>query len=363
MALFRRKRAHRAHDDGHDDAGSGVHDHVHDGVHDHGHDDTGNGVHDDGRGRAAQRPSDIPAAGWKDVLLRVKTEFKDDHTTLAAAGVAFYGFLAAIPALAALVSVYGLFASPEQIQERVDDLFGGLPEDARALLTDQLTSIVDQSSQSLSWSLAISLALSLWSASSGMGHLVEAVNVAYDEKETRGFVRLKALALALTLGALVVVALMLGAMTALPALLNATDLPDPARLLINLAVWPVMAAVLVVALAVLYRRGPDRDDPRWRWLTWGSVVAVVVWVAASIGFQFYSSNFGSYNETYGSLAAVVLLLLWLFLSAFAVLLGAQINSEIEHQTAVDSTRGAAEPLGQRGAVMADTVGERMGEDR
>jgi membrane protein len=318
---------------------------------------SGNGAaRPEGRGRNAERPRDIPARGWKEIALRVKEEVKADHTSLSAAGVAFFGFLAAVPALAATVSIYALVADPGQVQARVESLFGALPEEAQALLTSQLESIIEQSGGALGLSVVVGILLSLWAASSGMAHLVEAVNAAYDEEETRGMVKRRGLALLFTVGAVLFVVATVGAISVLPALLDRTGLGGPARWALNLLVWPVIAIGFAVGLSLLYRFAPDRDEPRWRWVSWGSVVAVLIWLVGSLAFRFYAANFGSYNETYGSLAAVVLLLLWLFLTSFVVLLGAQVNAEMEHQTARDTTVGREQPMGQRRAVVADNLG-------
>ena len=309
------------------------------------------------RGRDADKPSEIPPRGWKDIAVRVRSEIKEDHTSLAAAGVAFFGFLAVIPALAALVSVVGLLTDPEAVTRRADDLFGSLPAEARELLTSQLETLAGRTSSSLSLSLIVGIALSLWSASSGIAHLVEGVNVAYDERDERGFVKKKAVALAFTLGAIAFGVFTIVGLAALPSIVEALELPGWLGGLLQLAFWPVLVIGFVLGLAVLYRHGPDRDSPKWRWVSWGSVVAVAVWLVASVAFRIYAANFGSYDQSYGSLAAVVVLLLWLYITAFVVLLGAQINAEMEHQTASDTTRGPDKPLGQRGAVMADTVGK------
>ncbi len=309
-----------------------------------------------GRGRHATKPSEVPAKGWKDVGLRVVKEMQEDNVPLAAAGVAFYGFLAAVPALAALVSIYGLFATPRQVGSRVNDLFGALPEDARRLLSNQLKAIAGGSSAGLSLTAAVGILLSLWSASSGMAHLMQAVNLAYGEKHTRKFLKQRAMALGLTVGSLVVVIAAVTAMTVFPAALGATSLPTPLRALLNVAGWLVLALLFVVGLSVLFRYSPERDEPKWRWVTPGALVGLALWVTASVLFQVYAANFSSYNKTYGALAGVVLLLMWLFLSGLAVLVAAEINAELEHQTQQDTTTGPPQPLGERNAEMADTVG-------
>lgn len=308
-----------------------------------------------GRGRSARTPAEIGRRGWWEVTRRVRQEVADDHTALSAAGVAYFGFLAAIPALAAVVSVYGLFTDPPEVQRRTESLFGALPEEARALLREQLASIVGQRSSALGLSVLISVTLSMWSASSGMGHLIEAVNVAYDEHDHRSWFVRKAWALVFTVGAVAFVITAVAAVAGLAALTERVGAMGVAGWLLRLLWVPVVMAGFAVGLAVLYRYGPDRAQPRWRWVSWGSALAVIIWIAASAGFQVYVSNFGSYNKTYGSLAAVVILLFWLYLTAFVVLLGAQLNAELEHQTARDTTTGPDQPLGRRNAVVADEV--------
>ncbi len=309
------------------------------------------------RGRLAAAPSDIPARGWKDVLLRVKDEWGDDNVGINAAAVAFYSFLALIPALAALVSLLGLVAQGQNPNEVINDLFGALPGDARELLSEELANITEQSAGSLSFGLVVGIVLSLWSASGAVGQLVTTINIAYDEEETRGWVHRKLLALGLTLGAVLFVALAVFTVVAVPTLIERTGLGIGTRRLLNILVWPVLAAGFLVALAILYRLAPDRRSPRWRWVSVGSTFAVVGWVAVTLGFRAYVTYFGSYNKTYGSLAAVVVILMWLWLSAIIVLLGAELNAETEHQTAEDTTVDGDQPMGRRGAVKADTLGE------
>lgn len=305
----------------------------------------------------AERPSDIPKSGFKDVAARVKTKIKEHHVTLAAAGVAFYAFLASVPALAAAVSIAGLVLSPERARELVSDGLEAAPDEVGDLLSAQLGSVAETGGGALSISIAISVGLALWAASSGVQHLVEAIGIAYDEPDERGFVARRGQALVLTIGAIVIALLALAAIAVVPAVTRALDLPGALRLLVSLAVWLVLGLVLTFALTVVYRVGPDRRSAEWRWVTWGAGIAVIVWIVASIGFQIYVSNFGSYDETYGSLAAIVIFLMWLFISSFAILLGAEINASLERQTAVDTT-GGDRPIGQRGAVVADEVGNQ-----
>lgn len=314
-------------------------------------------VTDDGRGRAAESPTQIPARGWRDVLLRVKEQAKADRVSLLAGGVAFYAVLAVVPALIAVVSIYGLFGDPTQIQKHVKDLTGALPKEARTLITSQLHKIVSSSSSGLSTAAIIAGLGALWSASSAMKHLVEAVNAAYGEDETRKFLKLRLLALALTLAAVVFIIIAFGLVAFLPAAVAKLSMPGPVRWLVSVLRFPVLGAGLMFALAVLYRYAPDRDKARWQWVSWGAVIATVLWLVASILFSIYASNFGSYNETYGSLSAIIVLMIWLLITAAVVIIGAELNAELETQTARDSTVGQEQPLGEREARAADVVSE------
>jgi membrane protein len=307
------------------------------------------------RGREAESPAQIPPKGWRDVLLRLRYDIKEDQIGLVAAGVAFYAMLALFPALIALVSVYGLVVGPEQAAAQARQLTDIMPREAADLIGTQLTNVASTSSGAKITSLVISVATALWSASSGMKALITGVNIAYDEPETRGFLKLRGLALLLTVGAIIVFALAIGAIAVFPAL--ASKLPGGAVLeaVAGVLRWVVLAAVIIGGLAIIFRLSPDRDQPRMRWVSSGAVLATVFWLLASIGFSFYVENFGSYNKTYGSLAAVVILLFWLYISAFIILLGAELNGQLELQTRKDTTTGPARPLGRRDAYAADKV--------
>jgi membrane protein len=253
------------------------------------------------------------------------------------------------------VAAYGLVADPAQIRSQARDFAAAVPASARDLLMQQMDSLTAAPRQSLGIGLVIALAAALWSASGGIGYLLSAVNLAYDEEETRGFVRRKALALVMTLGAILFVLLAVGLLTLGPAIIGGGEVSTPVRILLQV-VRVVLGVVLIsVALAVIYRLAPDRDAPRMRWVSIGAAVATGVWLIASIGFSLYVETFGNYAKTYGSLSAVAVLMLWLWLSAYAVLLGAEINAESEEQTIRDTTRGEPEPLGQRRAVKADSL--------
>jgi len=304
-----------------------------------------------GRGRAADSPTEIPAAGWKDVLLRVKDEFRNDHVTLSAAGVAFFFFLALVPLVVAGVSIYGLFADPSDVTSLVDRLGSSVPEAVRSLLSQQLDSIVSASGGSLGIGAAIGIGAALWSASSGFGHLIEGLNIAYDEKESRGFVRVRATALAFTLGFLVLVFAVFGVITMASGV--GSGVARVASLIVG---WVVVAVLFGLFVAALYRYGPNRDDPEWVWVSPGSVFAVATWTVMTIAFGFYVSNFGSYNETYGSLGAIIITLNWMYFTAVIVIVGAEIATELERQTAEDTTQGREKPMGEREATAADEIG-------
>jgi membrane protein len=308
------------------------------------------------RGRQADRPSRIPRAGWRDILLRTKNEIGEDHISLIAAGVAFYALLALFPAIAAMIAIWGLAFDPQQIGRQIEALSGILPQQAAAIVTDQARQVAGGGG-GLSLAAAAGIVFALYSASKGTKALIEGLNVTYDEEEKRGFIRLNLLALALTLGVILAMIVAIGLIIVVPALLGNLGLGSLVQGLIGLLRWPILFLGALLVLAVLYRYAPSRAAARWRWVSWGAAVATVVWVIGSIAFSIYVSNFGSYNETYGSLGAVIILLMWFWLSSFVVLLGAEVNAEMEHQTEQDSTTGAPEPRGRRGAYVADQVGE------
>lgn len=307
-------------------------------------------------GRLAESPQDIPRRGWWDILKRTKAEMDKNNMLIIAAGVAFYLLIGIVPGLIALISIYGLIFDPQQVQQQFSSLSGILPAEATQLLSAQMERIASNS-KAAGWGAALSILAALWASSSAMKALVKALNIAYNEHEERGFIKLTATTLLLTLGAIVVGILAIVAIVFLPAIFRFAGLGDNAHLVSNLVRWPLLALIAVVGLSVLYRFGPNRKKPKWRWVSWGSVAAMLMWVLCSVGFSFYVSNFGSYNETYGTLAAVVVMMLWLFLSALSILVGAELNAEIEHQTAKDTTGEPEKPMGKRGAHIADHLGE------
>ena len=305
-------------------------------------------------GGKAERPTEIPVSGWKQIVTRGWREAKTDNVSLLAAGVAFYAFMAIFPALIAIVSIYGLFADPSTIASQLESMTSALPDQARQVITDQVASLTARRT-TLGLGFILSLLIALWSASAGTSNLLSAINVAYDEEEKRGFVKKRLFSLGLTVAAIVFMVIVLGIVAVLPPLLKAVFGTGALRWVLQIIGWLVLLLLVFVALAILYRIGPDRVAPRMVWVSVGAAVATVMWLAASIGFSIYASTFGNYAKTYGVFAGIVVLLFWLWLSMYAVLLGAEINAESEQQTTADTTKGPEKPLGERGAAKANSV--------
>ena len=279
-----------------------------------------------------KHPLEIRPRGWKNALLRTKDEVKKDHVPILAAGMAFWAMLAIFPALIALVSVYGLVADPETVERQLAGLSEMLPGSARDLIATQLNDIVQSSSSALGLGLIASVLGALWSASAGTKTAIAAINLAYDQQENRGFFKLRGLALLLTAGALLLVAVMIVLVAVLPALFDTIGLGEVGRDVVTYGRWPALALLVMVGLGILYRLAPCREGPRWAFVTPGSVLATLLWLGLTGLFSFYVSNFGSYNETYGAIGGVIVLLLWFFLSSFVVLIGAELNAELERET-------------------------------
>lgn len=308
------------------------------------------------RGRDAVHPLKIPEHGWRDIASRVAANFGRNRIAATAAGVTFFSLLAMFPALAAFVSLYGLFADVHSAREQLRLLSGFIPHDTLNFVGDEILRIADGKKGGLGVAFVVSLLFSLWSANGAVKALFDGLNVAYEERETRGFVKLNLVSLAFTLFSLLFAAIAFAAIVAAPVALHFLRLDAGSAWLAELR-WPVMLALLAGGLSLVYRFGPSREQARWVWLTPGSLFAAVMWVAASLAFSFYVANFGHYNATYGSLGAVIGFLTWLWYSTTIVLVGAELNSEVEHQTAVDTTTGPHRAMGDRGAKMADTLGE------
>lgn len=268
---------------------------------------------------------------WFDLLLRTKREAERDHLGMVAAGVAFYAFLSVFPALAALVSLYGLLSDPNEVERQLAALGSVMPNGVRELLAEQLRRIAGGSSGVLGWGVVLSLLLGLWSANRGTKSLIEAMNIAYDEQEKRGLLALNALSLLLTLGGVLMLVVALVVIVGIPTVLGFVGLGGLARVAVDVLRWPLLIAVVLIGLAVVYRFAPAREGPEWKWVTPGSLLATMVWLAVSIAFSVYVANFGSYEKTYGSLGAVAILLLWFYAGSYVILLGAELNAEAERR--------------------------------
>jgi membrane protein len=286
----------------------------------------------------------------------VKDAVMEGSFSMMAAAVAFYAFLALVPTLIALTSIYGLLQNPAEVEAQIDALGGVLPVEVQQLLREQLTSIAARSGAALSVGAIIGFLVALWSAAVGTKGLMEALNTAYGEPERRGFIHRSILALLLTLGGIVLAVLAILSVVVAPAVFAIVGLDEGFGWVLAWLRWPVLGIAVILALAVLYRYGPSRERAKWRWVTWGSVLATALWLAGSALFSLYVSRFADYNETYGSLGAIVILLLWFWVGALAVMLGGTLNAEMEHQTARDTTTGRPQPMGKRGAYVADTLG-------
>ena len=301
----------------------------------------------------------MPVRGWKDILLRIWKNIGKDRVVVVAAGVTFYSILALFPAIAALVALYGLFADPAAITSHLDSIAGVVPGGAIEVMRDQITRVASQGRTTLGVTFIVSLLVSLWSANAGIKSLFDALNLVYNESEKRSFVKLNLVSLTFTLLAILFVLLAISAMVVVPIVLNFLGLGGATEMIFKIARWPALFVVVAWALALIYRYGPSREKPRWRWISWGSVLAAVCWIGVSILFSWYAENFGSYNKTYGSLGAIIAFMFWIWLSIIVVLIGGEINAETEHQTVRDTTTGRPKPMGARGATMADTVGAKQ----
>ena len=309
-----------------------------------------------GRGRRAVAPWQIPWRGWKDILWRTYEQISEDRLLAVAAGVVFYGLLALFPAVTALVSIYGLFTNAATMGEHLSMVAGFVPGGGVDIIEEQVKRIASKGETKLGLAMLFGLGLAVWSANAGMKAIIDALNVIYDETEKRGFIKLNLVSLAFTVGGIAVILVAIGAIVVLPLLLSYVGLGWLTEMVLRVARWPVLLVVICLGLAVVYRFGPSRVQARWQWLSVGSVLAGVIWVASSLLLSWYLESFGNYDATYGSLGAGIGLMMWMWISTIVILFGAELNSEIEHQTARDSTVGQEKPLGARGAAMADTVG-------
>lgn len=306
-------------------------------------------------GRGATSPTEIPARGWWDIAVRTVGEIGRDRILAVAAGVTFYGLLALFPAIGSLVSLYGLVADPVTINDHLSAMNGVVPSGAIDIVSEQVKRITGNGTGALGFAFFSGLAVSLWSANAGMKAVFDALNVAYQEEEKRNFFWLNVWSLGFTAAALVFIVAAISTVVVIPVVLTFIGLGAATEWILWAGRWPALLLVTLGALAVLYRYGPSRRPARWRWLSPGALFASVGWLATSMLFSWYVASFGSYNQTYGSLGAVIGFMTWLWLSSTVILVGAELNAETEHQTTVDSTKGGSAPLGRRGAKMADTV--------
>jgi membrane protein len=319
-------------------------------------------------GRLASTPIEMPARAWKDVLLRVWNNIGEDRIMLVAAGVTFYALLAIFPAIAALVALYGLFADPSSIAATIDTLSGVVPSGALDVVRQEMNRVASAGPTKLGVAFAFGFLISLWSANAGIKSIFDALNIVYNEKEKRGLIGLNLISLGFTLAAIVFVLVAIGAIAAMPAVFSFSQMQGPSALQVpsalqgstalvaQIARWPILFVVIAFGLALVYRYGPSRAEPQWRWISWGSALAAIAWVAVSVAFSWYAANFGSYNKTYGSLGAIVVFMFWIWLSVSVILIGAELDAEMEHQTVRDTTTGGGKPMGVRGARMANTFG-------
>jgi membrane protein len=306
-------------------------------------------------GRNATRPYHVPLKGWWQIAQRVASKVGSDNLSVVSAGCAFYALFAIFPALTASISLFGLMVDPATVERQFGILAAVLPEQAYEIVIDQIQRIAETSGQTLGSGLAISLAIALWSANLGTQAMFSALNIAYGEPERRGLLRFYLSAIGYTILGILGGVVMLFAIVYVPILFDDAGHLEAYETIVRIARWPILAILVLFLLALVYRYGPSRREPKWHWVTVGSVFATVVWLLASFGFSYYVSNFAHYDRMYGSLGAVVILLFWLYLSFFIVLLGAEINAELELQTAHDTTRGKPKPMGKRGAFVADNV--------
>ena len=318
-------------------------------------DKPGNGGAGGVPGGNAEHPSQIPARGWRQIAKRGWKEAKADNVPLLAAGVAFYAFLALFPLLIALVSIYGFFADAAAITEQLRTVTKTLPPDAQKLIIDQVATLTARGRSTIGVGALVAILISLFSASAGINNLMTAINIAYDEEEKRSAIKKRLISLALTVGAVVFLIIVLALIGVLPPLLRNIFGTSALRWVLQIAGIVILIVIVTVALAILYRVAPDRDAPKIKWVSVGAAVATVIWLLASLGFSLYVSTLGNYAKTYGAFAGIVILLFWLWLTAYAILLGAEINAEAEQQTIADTTKGAPQPLDQRNAVKADST--------
>lgn len=312
---------------------------------------------DSERGRNAEIPEAIPLNGLKDVLWRVVHQVSEDRVTLIAAGVTFYLLLGLFPAISALVALYGLVADPSTMAEHLRDLSGMLPPGAFDLIAERISSLSASRNSTLGLTFFASLSIALWSTHSATLAIFDSMNIAYDETEKRGLIRLNLVGLAFTICAMISAVLILGLVALIPLVLSYVWLDRFEEQMALIVRWPILFLIVATATTAIYRFGPSRQPAKLRWLTWGSVLVTVSLFLMSLGFSFYLKHFADYDATYGTLGALIGFLVWIWLSILILIVGGELNAELEHQTTKDTTTGLPLPIGARGAYVADTIGE------
>jgi len=311
--------------------------------------------HSSSHTNAIKKPKKFSLKDWKEIFGRVRKQINHDHLLVVSGGIAFFFFLAIFPALIATVSIYGLVVSPAEVQQQMSQITAQLPEKVHIMISDILKNIADKSGSTLSWSVFLGVLISLYSAKKGITALFEGINIAYNEMNERPFLKKNGLELLFTFGAIITGILALIVVAVWPAIVEKLGLPAVLQAVISWGRWILLALIIVFSLGLIYKVAPDRRNPEFKWASPGSVVATLLWIGISLLFSWYVDNFGSYDKTYGSFATVIILMLWFLLTSFIILLGAEINSEMEHQTSTDTTIGDDKPMGQREAYYADRV--------
>ncbi len=315
------------------------------------------------RGKEAPRPKYIPLKGWKQIAKRIKTSLGTHHVRVISAGVAFFFFMSLFPIMAALVSIYGLVTDMTQIQEQIAMMTNILPAEAQKILSDFLTNLIGKSEETLSFSLIFSSLITLFLANRGTVALFEGINIVYNEPNKRNIFQKFGLTLLFTIGGIVAIIIGLVLVAGIPAVVDLLPLTETLHDMIVWLRWPIIAVGIMFFLGFTYKIAPQRKNPRNNWVSWGAVISTLLWLGGSILFSIYINNFTNFDNTYGSFAAIIILMLWFFLTSFVIMLGAVINAEMEHQTRKDTTVGEKKPLGERGAFYADHVAGEYSEEQ
>lgn len=309
------------------------------------------------RGRQANSPSEIPSKGWKDTLIRVKDGLKNDHISMISGAMAYYALFAFVPAISSIVLIYAWISDPREISQHLAQASQFIPKELQQILNIQLGTLAGQASSKLGIGAIFSLFLALWGASRASKAIMEAMSIIYKEDDSRSFIKKSGVAFGITLLAVLLSILALGVIVIIPTITNLFNLGSLFEIGVTAVSWLILLFLFSFFLSIAYRFGPDRRLAKWKWVSTGAFTAAILWAIVSALFSWYAKEFGNFNKTYGSLGAMIVLMTWFYLSSFVILLGGEINAELEHQTKKDSTKGKEKPIGQRNATMADTVGD------